>query len=196
MPCGGCGVGLRLNKIDGSHVSEGWGLSLGAPQASQAWVGGANALCSSLAPLSWRTPPACLSCCPPASLLCPQDHPGTEGSSEGVEPSRRAGRLLGRLDRGNAWHAPPWSYPLRIPPGVGTPTPTPPPLRGTGLFWPPLLFPPQSPHILLVGLGVPPVSLGIEVPHQRLAGALVVGRCEHHVFPCCHLDSAPQDEFM
>ena len=49
-------------------------------------------------------------------------------------------------------------------------------LRCADPVWPPLLLPTQSPHILLVHLGVPPVSLGIRVPHQRLAGALVVGR--------------------
>ena len=34
----------------------------------------------------------------------------------------------------------------------------------------------SSLHILAVHLGVPPVSLDIRVPHQRLAGTLVVGR--------------------
>ena len=47
------------------------------------------------------------------------------------------------------------------------------------------------PHILPGRLGVPPVSLGVEVPHQRLAGALVVGRRKLHVLPRCHFDSTP-----
>ena len=37
-------------------------------------------------------------------------------------------------------------------------------------------FPPQSPYVLPVHSRVPPVSLGVRVPHQRPAGALVVGR--------------------
>ena len=49
--------------------------------------------------------------------------------------------------------------------------------RGTDPVWPLLLLPPQSPHILLVHLGVPPISLGIRVPHRWPAGALDVGRC-------------------
>ena len=88
----------------------GQGTGLGAQQAPQARVGGANALRSSPAP------PTCLSWSP-----WPQRH---------------------------------WSC-----------------LDSTS---PP---PPQSPHILPVHLGVPPVSLGVRVPQQQLAGALVVGRC-------------------
>ena len=50
-------------------------------------------------------------------------------------------------------------------------------------------LPPSLSPLPTRSLGVPPVSLGIEVPHQHLAGALVVGRRELHVLPCCHLDS-------
>ena len=57
---------------------------------------------------------------------------------------------------------------------MGTPLASQPPLRGTDPVRPPLLLPPQSPHILLVCLGVLPISLGVGVPHQRLAGTLVV----------------------
>ena len=49
-------------------------------------------------------------------------------------------------------------------------------LRGADLVWPPLLLPPRSPYILPVHFGVPPVSLGVRVPYQWPAGALVVGR--------------------
>ena len=49
-------------------------------------------------------------------------------------------------------------------------------LRGADPVWPPLLLPSQSPHILPVRFGVPPISLGVRVPHQRTAGTLVVGR--------------------
>ena len=51
-----------------------------------------------------------------------------------------------------------------------------PSLRGSDPLWPPLLLPPQSPHILPAHLGVPPVSLSIRFPHQQLAGALAVRR--------------------
>ena len=37
--------------------------------------------------------------------------------------------------------------------------------------------PPSVPHVLPVHLGVPPVSLGVRVPHQRPAGILILGRC-------------------
>ena len=49
-------------------------------------------------------------------------------------------------------------------------------LRGADPVWPPLLLPSQSPYILPVHFGVPSISLGIRVPHQQPAGALVVGR--------------------
>ena len=50
-------------------------------------------------------------------------------------------------------------------------------LRGADPMWLPLLLTPHSPHVLLVHMGIPPISLGIWVPHQWQAGALVVGRC-------------------
>ena len=49
-------------------------------------------------------------------------------------------------------------------------------LRGIDPVWPPLLLPPQSPYILPVHFGAPPVSLGVRVPHQRPSGTLAVGR--------------------
>ena len=64
-----------------------------------------------------------------------------------------------------------------------TPPRSQPHLRGTGPVQPPLLLPLQSPHVLPVRWGVLSISLGIGVPHQRLAGALVVGRRELCVFP-------------
>ena len=143
-------------------------------------------------PLLPVAPPTCLSCSLLASLLCPQDQPSPEGTSEGVGPGPRArqtspadwaGKKLGAL--------PPDLSPPRVPPGMGTPPPSQPPLRGTGPVQPPLLLPPQSPYILLVPLGVLPISLGVGVPHHRPAATLVVGRREFCVFPHRHLDSAP-----
>ena len=49
-------------------------------------------------------------------------------------------------------------------------------------------FPLTLPHVLPIGSGVPPFSLGIEVPHQHPAGTLVVGKCKLRVLPRCHLD--------
>ena len=49
-----------------------------------------------------------------------------------------------------------------------------------------------APHILPSHSGYIPISLDIEVSHQHPAGALVVGRCELHALPCCHLDSTPK----
>ena len=48
-------------------------------------------------------------------------------------------------------------------------------LRGADLVWLPLLLHPRSPYVLPVHLGVPPISLGVRVPHQRPADTLVVG---------------------
>ena len=100
----------------------------------------------------------------PASLLCLQDQPGLEGTSEGVQPSQIAGAdFPGRLGRGNAGATPPdlsprgvlqaWEPPLFQPP-----------LRGAGPVWPSLLLPPLVPHILQVCLGGLPLSLGVQVP--------------------------------
>ena len=56
--------------------------------------------------------------------------------------------------------------------------------------------PSQSPYALPVHFGVPPVSLGVRVPHQWLAGTLVVGRRQICIFPHHHLDSASITEFF
>ena len=128
---------------------------------------------------SWRAPPACLSCSPLASLLCPQDQRGQEGASEGIGPSPRA-RQTSLAD---------WAGETL---GMLPPDPSP---QGSLQAWEPLplLSHPsgalvlsvlqffsafQYPHVILVCLGVSPVSLGIEVPHQHLASTLVVGRHE------------------
>ena len=70
-------------------VSEGKGPGLGAQQAFWARLCRANSLRASPAPPgSWRAPLPCLSCSPSASLLCPQDQRGPEGTSEGIAPGR------------------------------------------------------------------------------------------------------------
>ena len=109
---------------------------------------------------------------PPASPVLPPGLPPTPpgptwpgGGLWGQRTRPESGAdFPGRLGRGNAGCSPPWSEPLWVPPGVRNPPPSQPPLRGAVPVWPPLFLPPQSPHVLLIHLGVPPVSLGIEVP--------------------------------
>ena len=121
---------------------------------------------------SRRAPPACLSCSPPtppASFLCPQGPTWPGGGFGGQGTGLRAQQASWAEWVGQT----PSSPLLLLPPS----SPDLPGLRGTDPVWPQLLLPPQSPYVLLVHFGVHPVSLGVSVPHQRLAGALVVGRC-------------------
>ena len=104
----------------------------------------------------------------PASLLYPQDSCGLGlwrsgnrlGSS--VSSPARVGQVI-------ALRSSPALPGASLPPA----SPDLPGLRGPDLVWPPLLLPPRSPYVLLVHSGVPPFSLGVTVPHQRPAGALV-----------------------
>ena len=91
-----------------------------------------------------------------------------------TSPANWAGEMLGVL--------PPDPSP-QGPSRCGNPSPLSATPQGAGPVWHPFLLPLQSPHILPVCLGVLPISLGAGVPHQRPAGALVVGRHELHVFP-------------
>ena len=71
----------------------GWETGLEAQQAPRAeWVGQTPS-----------TPLPCLSCSLLASLLCPQDRPGQEGISEGIEPSPRAGQTSPAIGQGKRW---------------------------------------------------------------------------------------------
>ena len=72
--------------------------------------------------------------------------------------------------------------------------PLPFPSHPSGVLFPFGLYfssPLAPPYVLPCHLGVPPVPLGVEVPHQHLVGALVVERGKLCVLPLCHLDSAP-----
>ena len=106
----------------------------------------------------------------PASLLCPQGPTWPGGGFGGGQPAWELSRLLGPSGPGNCppllSHSPRES----LPPA----SPNVPSLRGADPVEPPLLLPPQSPYVLPVHSGVPPASLGIRVPHQQPAGALVV----------------------
>lgn len=118
---------------------------------------------------SWRPPPACLSCSPLVTFLLFQNQHIPEGASESIGPGRRARQNSPANWAGETLGALP---PIQAPEG--------PSMRGN-TSGPPVVSslhfsPPESPHILPVRFGVPPISLGVEVPHQRLAGVLVVGR--------------------
>ena len=108
----------------------------------------------------------------PASLLCLQDPRGLDGAlDEGnrLESSAGSAARVGQVIALCSLPTLPGEPLLPASPDL-------PGLRGTDLVWPPLLSP-WSPYVLLVHSGVPPVSLGVRVPHQQPAGALVVGRC-------------------
>ena len=92
---------------------------------------------------------------------------GEQGTSQGVQQAPRA--QVGRAIALCSSLTPPTGP---LPPA----SPDLPGLRGTDLVWPPRLLPPWSPYVLPVHFGVPPVSFGVRVPHQRPADALVVGR--------------------
>ena len=147
---------------------EGQGIGLGAQQAPCAQVGGANALHSSC-----RTHPACLSWSLWPTSYAPRTHVAWMGLWKGGNQLRRSvgsPALVGQaITLCSSPVLPGESLPLAYPDLPG--------LRGTDPFWPPLLHPLQSPYVLLVHSGVPPISLGVRVLHQQPAGGLVVGRC-------------------
>ena len=76
-------------------VSECGVPHLGAQQAPQAPVGGANALSSSLVLLGQEGPSRLPLLIFPASLLCPQDPHGLEGALEGGGSAWELSRLPG-----------------------------------------------------------------------------------------------------
>ena len=184
---------VRLNGTDGAQTCL-WSQRVGDPAGEPSrfpepkCVGQMPSTPLSLLPC-WGSPPSCLSCSPLASLLCPEDQQSLDGASGGVGPGPRTRQISPANWEMFSTFLP--SEPQKVPPGVGTTAPSQPPLRGACSVQLPLLLPPQSPHVLPVHLGVPPISLGIKFPHQHPAGTLAVGRCELCVFPGHHLDSAP-----
>ena len=182
-------MGLRLEEQKGPRharplFSDGMAPHLGAQQASWAQVDGANALLSPSAPLIWEGPSRLPLLISPASLYAPRDPHGLEGALEGRVLAWELSRLP--VPKWPGWlpSAPLLPRKSLLPASPALPTESLPPaspdlpsLRGANIAWPPLLLPPQSPCVLLVHFGVPPVSLGIRSPHQRPAGALVAGRC-------------------
>ena len=196
--CGGWGLGSTEQK--GPRVPPACGLrGRGTPPGNAAgflgssWGQGPNALHSSSCSSGLGGPLPLDLLVLSYALLPPMPPRPTwpRGDLWGhrTQPKSQA-HSPGWLGRGNAGHAPPRSVPLRVPPGVGTPPPFQPPFRGAGPVRPPLFLPLQYPYVLPVHLGFHPVSLGVRIPHQHPAGALVVGRRELCVFPHHHLDSA------
>ena len=152
---------------------RGQGTHLGAQQASWARVGGANTFVSSPAPPVLEDPsrvpllfsPGLLPM--PPGPMRPAGGFGGQGTSLGTQQSPRP-EWAGQMPSAPLpflWDGPPY-LPLLINPVSGTPI-----LSGLH-FSSPL----SSPHILLVHLGPPPISLGVSVSHQRPAVSIVVGR--------------------
>ena len=173
---GGAVLGSRNRRGPGVPPNpglRGQGTSPGSQQTSWARVGRANTLLSSPAPPVWEGPFCLPLLISPASLLCPQEpmQPGRGFGGQGIGLGAQQAPWA-RVSRAITLHSSPAS-----PRGPLLPaSPNLPGLRDANPVWPPLLLPLQSPYVLPVHSGVPPVSLGVRVPHQWPAGALVVGR--------------------
>ena len=111
---------------------------------------------------------------PSASFLCPPGHMwpgwcfGGGGTGLGAQQAPRA-RVGGAI----ALRCSPALPGDSLPPA----SPDLPSLRGAHLVWPPLLLPPSVPLCPTGSLWGSSCLLWVRVPHQRLAAALVVGRC-------------------
>ena len=174
--CGGWGLGSRNRR--------GPGMPPPAPPSQRAgdvtwdpsrlpglqWVGQMPS--SPLLLLrSGRAPPACLSWSPWPPSYAPRTHVAWRGLG-------RQGISLGARQAPHAWVGQAIALRSSLAPPRGPLLPASsdlPGLRGTDPVWPPFLLPPQSPYVLPVHFGFPPVSLGVRAPLQRLAGALVWG---------------------
>ena len=155
----------------GRGTLGGQGTSLGAQRTPRVHVGRAIALRSSPSPPRGPLPPASpdLPGLPP---MPPRTHAAWMGLwRAGDQPGSSAGSPA-PVGQAIALRSSPTLPGEPLPPA----SPDLPCLRGASLVWPPLLLPPPSPYVLPVHSGVPPLSLGVRVPHQQLAGALVVGR--------------------
>ena len=174
--CGGWGLSSKNRRGPGVPLTPGLsgrGPHLGAQQASWARVGGANALFSSPAPPVWEGPshlPLLISPrlppMPPGPMR-PRCGFGWGGTSLGAQqtpwPEQASQLPSAPLP---LFPQSPSCLPFLISLTSGAPI-----LSGLHFF-----SPPQSPYILLVHFGAPPISLGVRVSHQQPAGALV-GRC-------------------
>ena len=165
--CGGRGLGSRNRRGPGVPPTpglRGQGTSPGSPAAFLGSSGGRQTPSSPLLLLqSGRAPPAYLSCPPQPPSYARWTHAAWRGLwRAGHRPGSSAGSLArvgGAITLLSSSAPPGWLLPLASPDLPG--------LRGTEPVWPPLFLPPQCPYFLPVHFGVPPVSLGIRVPHQR-----------------------------
>ena len=171
----GWGLGSRNRRGPGVPPTpglRGWGTSPGSPAGflGSSWWSKCPPLLSSSG-LWWPLPPASpdLPCYPPVPPVSCVAWRGLWKA--GYQPGNLAGSPA-RVGQAVALHSSPALPRVSLPPA----SPDLPGLRGTDPFWSPLLLPPQSPYVLPVHFGVPPVSLGIRIPHQPPARALVVGR--------------------
>ena len=192
------GVGLRLNTSGGAQECLWpWRAEDQVQDLSRLTGPEWEGEMPSLPPLILRSQRALP--CPPL-LFSPRLPPMP------LRPTRPGGALGGR----RTWPRSPAGFPGPDWAGemLGMLPPDPPSPRGSLQAWEPLPAPSHpsgvpvlsglhfsspltSPYVLPGCSGVPPISLGIEVPHQHPAGALVLGRHKLCVFPCRHLDSTP-----
>ena len=136
-------------------------------------MGGAIALCSSPAPPRGPLLPASPDV-PRLSPMPPRTHVAWRVFWRAGDPPANSAGSPGPKWAGQTTSAPlplfpesPSHLPLLISPASGV-------LILSGLHF---SSPSRSPYILPVHSGVPPVSLGVRVPHQWPAGAPAVGRC-------------------
>ena len=168
-PWGLWGVGLRLKEQKGPrHAPHPLTQRAGDLTWEPSRLSGLEWAGQMPSPLlllqSWRAPPACLSCSPLGLLPMPPGPMWLGGGGpwrSGNQPGSSAGSL-GPSGGEKTLHSSPTP-----PRWLFTPaSPYLPCLKGADPVWLPLLLPPQFAHILLVLLGVPPISLGIRVPQQ------------------------------
>ena len=130
----------------------------GSSAGSTGQVGRSMALRSSPAPPGWLLLPASPDL-PSLPLMPPGPTQPGWGVGAGV-PAWELSSLPGRVGQMIALRSSPALPGESLPPA----SPDLPGLRDADPVWTPLLLPLQSPYILLVHFGVPPVSLGIRVP--------------------------------
>ena len=162
---GGCGVwglGSRNRRGPGVPPTPGLRGQGTSPRSPAGFLGSSGwGKCPPLLLLqSGRAPTASFSWSPWPPSYALKNPRGLEGALEGRgspwELSRLPGLSRGAVALCSSPALPGESFPPASPDLPG--------LRGTDPVWPPLLLPPQSPYILLVHFGVPPVSLGVSPP--------------------------------
>ena len=140
---------LGLTRPEGAL--EGRGPDPETQQASWAESVGETPMVLPLIPWSWRASPTHLSSSSslPTPHYAPRTNVARRGPRRAEDPAQEPSRFPGPDWTGEMLGAPhpPSSGPPRVPPGVGIPPLSQPPLRGTCPAQPPLLLSPRSlPH--------------------------------------------------